>query len=154
MSLRAEAVPEEGEGRTRGRITHHLRRRAGQLRTDTYALYYACRDARVPWYAKALLAVIVGYVISPIDLIPDFIPVLGALDDLVLVPLGIAAAVKLIPTPVWEECRAKGRVLSDTAGPKSWLAGAIVVAIWVLILAAVVLVVVARRKPSVRLGPA
>jgi uncharacterized membrane protein YkvA (DUF1232 family) len=114
-------------------------------------LYYACRDARVPWYAKALLAVIVGYVISPIDLIPDFIPVLGALDELVLVPLGIAAAVKLIPKPAWEECRAKGRALSDKAGPKNWLAGAMVIVIWVLILAAAVLIVVAFRKPSGRL---
>ena len=145
--MKVDAVPEEGEGRTRGRITHHLRRRAGQLRAETYALYYACRDARVPWYAKALLAVIVGYVISPIDLIPDFIPVLGALDELVLVPFGIAAAVKLIPKPVWEECRAKGRALSGCAGPKSWLAGAVVIVIWVLVLAGVVSAVIVLRKP-------
>ena len=79
--------------------------RARALKRDTYALYLACRDPRVPWYAKALAAAVVAYALSPIDLIPDFIPVLGYLDDLLLVPLGLALALRLIPAPVMAECR-------------------------------------------------
>jgi uncharacterized membrane protein YkvA (DUF1232 family) len=71
--------------------------RARVLRREVYALYFACRDPRVPWYAKALAAGIVGYAFSPIDLIPDFIPVLGLLDELVLIPLGVLAVRALIP---------------------------------------------------------
>lgn len=125
-----------------------LRSRIARLRADTYALYYACRDPRVPWYAKALVAIVAGYAVSPIDLIPDFIPVLGALDELVLVPLGIAAAVRLIPRPIWEDCRAKGSALAARPGPRNWLAGAAVIAVWALLLAAAVWLVVALRKPK------
>jgi len=131
-------------------LLRRLRSRVAELRTDTYALYYACRDPRVPWYAKALLAVIVGYVISPIDLIPDFIPVLGSLDELVLVPLGIAAAVKLIPASVWEDCRARSRALSNGAGPRSWLAGALVIVIWALLLAGAAWLILASRRPGTK----
>ena len=74
-----------------------LRDRAKKLKTETRALYLAGRDPRTPWYARLLAAVVVAYALSPIDLIPDFIPVLGYLDDLVLVPLGIALAIKMIP---------------------------------------------------------
>ena len=81
--------------------------RARELRREVYALYFACRDPRTPWYAKWLVAGVVAYALSPIDLIPDFIPVLGQLDDLILVPLGIAIAIRLIPTEVLAECRAK-----------------------------------------------
>lgn len=83
------------------------RQRAAQLKAETYALYLAYRDPRVPWYARALAAVIVGYAFSPIDLIPDFIPVLGYLDDLVLIPLGVALLLRLIPAEVMAECRAR-----------------------------------------------
>ena len=83
-----------------------LRQRAGELRADGYALYLASRDPRVPWLAKVIAVLTVGYALSPIDLIPDFIPVLGHLDDLVLVPLGLALAIRLIPPPVLAEHRA------------------------------------------------
>lgn len=79
------------------------------LKTDTYALYLASRDRRVPWAARILVIVVVGYALSPVDLIPDFIPVLGYLDDMVLLPLGIALAIRLIPTDVWEQCRERAR---------------------------------------------
>lgn len=82
------------------------------LKRDAYALYLASRDRRVPWAAKILIMLVVGYVLSPIDLIPDFIPVLGYLDDMVLLPLGIALAIRLIPTDVWEQCRENARECS------------------------------------------
>ena len=82
------------------------KRRAGQLKRETYAMYLALRDPRVPWYARLVAACVVGYAFSPIDLIPDFVPVLGYLDDLIIVPLGIALALKMIPADVMAECRA------------------------------------------------
>ncbi|WP_407151326.1 YkvA family protein [Bradyrhizobium sp. ORS 86] len=79
---------------------------ARNLKRDSYALYLASRDPRVPWYAKALGVAIAAYALSPIDLIPDFIPVVGYLDDLILLPLGIWLAISLIPPEVMAECRA------------------------------------------------
>jgi len=88
-----------------------LRRRVRELRSDGYAVYLAMRDPRVPWFAKALLAAVALYAVSPIDLIPDFIPVLGLLDDLVIIPLGIALAARLIPRDIMEEHRRSAREL-------------------------------------------
>ena len=79
---------------------------ARNLKRDSYALYLASRDPRVPWYVKALAVAIAAYALSPIDLIPDFIPVFGYLDDLILLPLGIWLAISLIPQEVMAECRA------------------------------------------------
>src|SRR5438270_13940927 len=87
----------------------HLQQRAKQLKTELYALYLAYKDPRVPWYARVFAACVVGYAFSPIDLIPDPIPVVGYLDDLVLVPLGIALARKMIPADVLAECRVKAQ---------------------------------------------
>ena len=112
------------------------KQQARQLKADTYALYLACRDPRVPWYAKLFAACVVGYAFSPIDLIPDFIPVLGYLDDLVLVPLGIALAVRMIPGPILEECRLEARSALDR--PSNWVAAGIVVAIWLALTAVVI----------------
>ena len=78
-----------------------------ELRRELHALYLAAKDPRVPWYAKALAAFVVAYALSPFDLIPDFIPVVGLLDDLVVVPLGILAARRMIPAPVLADCRAR-----------------------------------------------
>jgi uncharacterized membrane protein YkvA (DUF1232 family) len=80
-----------------------------QIKVETYTLYLACRDPRTPWYAKLLAGVVVAYAVSPIDLIPDFIPVLGILDDLVIVPLGAFLAIKMVPKEVMAECREKAR---------------------------------------------
>ncbi|HMN59845.1 MAG TPA: YkvA family protein [Anaerolinea sp.] len=77
------------------------------LQRETYALYYAYRDPRVPWYAKAFIALVVAYAFSPIDLIPDFIPILGYLDDLLLIPLGVGLALRMIPAEVMRESRAR-----------------------------------------------
>jgi uncharacterized membrane protein YkvA (DUF1232 family) len=100
------------------------------LKQDTYALYLASRDRRVPWTAKIVLIVVVAYALSPIDLIPDFVPVLGYLDDMVLVPLGIALAIKLIPADVWEECKAEASTRLDSNLPSSRAATIVIVTIW------------------------
>ena len=96
-----------------------------------YALYLAYKDPRVPWYAKLLAACVVAYAFSPIDLIPDFIPVLGYLDDLILVPLGIYFVLKMIPDEVMVECREKARVLSSEKRPTNYLAATVIIAIWI-----------------------
>lgn len=119
------------------------RQRARRLKTETYALYLAYRDPRTPWYARLLAACVVGYAFSPIDLIPDFIPVLGVLDDLVLVPLGVALALKMIPAPVVADCRARAQQAARDGRPANWLAAVIVFAIW-LLLAVLALGLVAR----------
>jgi uncharacterized membrane protein YkvA (DUF1232 family) len=109
---------------------------ARDLKREVYALYFACRDPRVPWYAKALAAGIVGYALSPIDLIPDFIPVLGYLDDLVLLPLGIMAVRAMIAGEVLAECRERASRLESK--PRNWIAAAVIVAIWLGLAAAAI----------------
>src|SRR5579859_4082071 len=94
------------------------RQKVRALKRETYALYLACRDPRVPWYAKLLAGGVVAYLFSPIDPIPDFIPVLGFLDDLIIVPLGITLAVRLIPPAVMAECRA--RAAEEHGRPINW----------------------------------
>jgi len=120
--------------------------RAQQLQAEVYALYLAFRDPRVPWYAKAVAACVVGYALSPIDLIPDFIPVLGYLDDLVLIPLGIALTLRMIPPEVMVECRARARSELADGKPVSRVATAVIVAIWLGLaaLAAVAALLIAR----------
>ncbi len=108
--------------------------KARQLKVETYAIYLAYKDPRVPWYAKAWIAVVVAYAFSPIDLIPDFIPVLGYLDDLILLPLGVALALRLIPRAVMDECREKAAELLDQKRPVNWTAGVLIIAIWLLAL--------------------
>ena len=111
-----------------------LKRRARHLKAETLALYLAARDPRTPWYAKALVAGIVAYAFSPIDLIPDFVPVLGYLDDLILIPIGIALAIRLIPHAVLAECRARAQD-APNGNPVSRVAGAVIVATWLALAA-------------------
>lgn len=107
--------------------------KAKQLKTDTYALYLAYKDPRIPWYTKVFIAIIVGYALSPIDLIPDFIPVLGYLDDLIIIPAGISLSLKMIPKEVLEECREKAKHELRNGKPKNWVAAVIIVLIWLLV---------------------
>lgn len=118
-------------------------RRARALKTEVFAIYLACKDPRVPWQAKLFAACVVGYVFSPIDLIPDPIPVLGHLDDLVLIPLGIALAVRMIPGPVLAECRARAQAAASQRAPANWVAAGAIVALW-LVLAGAAIVWLAR----------
>ena len=121
--------------------------RAGQLKIETYAIYLAYRDPRVPWYARLFAACVVGYAFSPIDLVPDAIPILGYLDDLVLVPLGVALALKMIPENVMAECRQKADQAMREGKVVSWKAAAVIVLMWVLLaLLALALVLRALRR--------
>jgi uncharacterized membrane protein YkvA (DUF1232 family) len=108
---------------------------ARAIKRDVHAIYLAARDPRVPWYAKALALCIAGYALSPIDLIPDFIPVLGYLDDLIIVPLGIMAVVKLIPPEIMAEHRATAAIAAER--PTSRTAAAVIALIWIASLALV-----------------
>ena len=113
-----------------------VRATARHYMRDVYALYLATRDPRVPWLPKVITAIVVAYALSPIDLIPDFIPLLGQVDDLVLVPLGIAIAMRFIPSPIRAEHRAAaaGRFKELR---RIWVGGLIVVVLWLTILALV-----------------
>ncbi len=102
------------------------------LRTDVMTLYLAARDPRVPWHVKALAGLVAAYALSPIDLIPDFIPLLGLLDDVILVPLGVLAVIKLAPAPVMAELRREAETRVARPGA-SWLGALIVLALWIVI---------------------
>jgi uncharacterized membrane protein YkvA (DUF1232 family) len=119
--------------------------RVRQLKRETYALYLAARDPRTPWYAKALAICVVGYAISPIDLIPDFIPIVGYLDDLLLVPLGIAITLRLVPSHVLAESRERAQDALDRGALSRSLpvciATAAIIFCWLLVLALVGLLV-------------
>jgi uncharacterized membrane protein YkvA (DUF1232 family) len=114
------------------------RRRARQLSAQTYTLYLAYRHPRTPWYAKVFAALIVGYVFSPIDPIPDFIPGVGLLDEMVVVPIGVLIAAKMIPPDVLAECREKAREVAKGEKPVSRVAAVVVVAVWLLCVAVAV----------------
>ena len=107
--------------------------RAAALKADTYALYLAYRDPRVPWPAKLVAALVVAYALSPIDLIPDFIPVLGYLDDLLILPLGLALAARLIPPAVLSEHRAPASQRLSESPAHGWWGAAIVVTIGIVL---------------------
>jgi uncharacterized membrane protein YkvA (DUF1232 family) len=108
-------------------VIERLRIWAQATKRDVVALYLASRDPRVPWRAKALAAGVAAYALSPIDLIPDFIPVLGQIDDLIIVPLGILLAVKMIPPAIMEELRARAARMS---APETFSGALAVVATW------------------------
>jgi uncharacterized membrane protein YkvA (DUF1232 family) len=112
------------------------KRRAKDPKREVYVLYFACRDPRVPWYAKVLAAGIVGYASSPIDLVPDFIPVLGYLDELLVIPLGVMAVRALIPEVVLAECRERASRMEGK--PRNKIAAAIIVLVWFGLAAAVI----------------
>jgi uncharacterized membrane protein YkvA (DUF1232 family) len=109
-------------------MLERIKQWARTIKRDVIALWIAARDPRVPWYAKALAAAIAAYALSPIDLIPDFIPVLGYLDELVILPVGILLVVRLIPAPLMAEFRVQA---SEIAQPRSTVAAVIIVTIWV-----------------------
>ncbi len=123
------------------KVVERLRRWAGRLKAELYALYLAYRDPRVPLYARVFAACVVAYAFSPIDLIPDPIPVLGYLDDLVLIPLGVYLALRMVPEPVLAECREEAlRVIKEK--PTNRAAAAVVVALWLSLAALAVFFVI------------
>src|ERR1700676_5446455 len=114
-------------------MLQRLRDWARGIKRDVHALYLAARDPRVPWYAKAVALAVAAYAASPIDLIPDFIPVIGYLDDLIIVPLGIGLAIRLIPPDIMAQHRAFAA--APQARPVSKAAAGVIIAIWVLAIA-------------------
>ncbi len=116
--------------------------RVRALKKETFAIALACRHPRVPWHAKALALIVVGYALSPIDLVPDFIPVLGYLDDLVLIPLGIMLVVRMIPADVMADCRRRSEEMVGRATRAGKIAAAVIVTIWILTAAFLVWLVV------------
>ncbi len=121
------------------------KQRARALKKEVYALYLAYRDPRTPWYAKAVTALVVAYAFSPIDLIPDPIPVLGYLDDLVLVPLGAAIALRLIPPEVMVDARLKAEERLQTGKAVSWVGAVIIVLVWIALAAIALWLIIQRR---------
>ena len=112
-----------------------LKERAAPLKRELYALYLAYLHERTPWYAKAVIILTLAYAISPIDLIPDFIPVIGYLDDLIIVPAGISLSLRLVPPDVMEECRKSAA--SSVSTRLKWLVAALIILLWVLVIWAV-----------------
>jgi len=124
------------------RTIERLKQKSRHLKIEIYALYLAYRDPRVPWYAKAFVALVVGYALSPIDLIPDFIPVLGYLDDLILIPLGVAVALKMIPEKVMEDCRIRSKKLMSEKKPINRVAAVVIICIWLMLIVVTIALVV------------
>jgi uncharacterized membrane protein YkvA (DUF1232 family) len=109
-------------------VLDRLKQRARLLKRDTVTLYLAARDPRTPWYARALAAAVVAYALSPFDLIPDFIPILGLLDDLIIVPLGLALALRMVPAEVLSDCREQATGRADR--PVSRTGALLMIAVW------------------------
>jgi uncharacterized membrane protein YkvA (DUF1232 family) len=113
-----------------------LKNWAATLKREVMALWFVWRDPRTPWHARVLTMLIVAYALSPIDLIPDFIPVLGYLDELILLPVGIYMVLKLVPADALADARAKAQswVESRQAKPRNWIAAAVIVLLWAALL--------------------
>ena len=111
-----------------------LKDRARRLKSDIPAVFLALKDKKTPWYAKVFAAITVAYTLSPIDLVPDFIPVLGYLDDVILLPALVALTVKFIPKDVFEQCRAHAEGMWEDGKPKKWYYSVPIVFLWVLII--------------------
>jgi len=120
-----------------------LRLWAAALKREVMTLWFACRDPRTPWYARVLAMLIVAYALSPIDLIPDFIPVLGYLDELILLPVGTYLVLKLVPAEALADARARAQswVESRQPKPRNWIAAAVIVLLWVAVLWAAFLLI-------------
>jgi len=117
-------------------LSQGIKQKTENLKVELLALWFAYRHPKTPWYAKVLVMLIGGYAFSPIDLIPDFIPLIGYLDDLIILPLGIYIAVRLIPKDVLDETRVKAKEwLEQKRGdPKSKAAGVLIAFVWILVI--------------------
>ena len=123
-----------------------LKQRASSLKRDTLAIWYAAKDNRTPWYARALAVLVAAYALSPVDLIPDFIPVLGYLDDLILIPAGIALTLKMVPTAVMSDARIAAE--KSLAKPVTWWMTMFIILVWLAIFSLVVWLILPLFKKS------
>ena len=119
-----------------------LRERAKKLKTDVPAVFLALKRKETPWYAKIMAAIVVVYALSPIDLVPDFIPILGYLDDVIILPALIALTVKLIPKTVFAECRTQSEGMWQDGKPKKWYYAIPFVLIWIAVIALIVFAII------------
>lgn len=115
-----------------------LKERAKQLKKDIPAVFLALKKKETPWYAKILAILTIGYALSPIDLIPDFVPVLGYLDDVIILPLMVAATIKAIPTDIMEQCRTESERIWKDGKPIKWYYAIPIVLIWLIIIVLIV----------------
>jgi uncharacterized membrane protein YkvA (DUF1232 family) len=124
-------------------VLQRLQNWAATLKREVMVLWFACRDPRTPWYARVLTMLIVAYALSPIDLIPDFIPILGYLDELILLPVGIYLVLKLMPAQALADARSRAQswVESRQPKPRNWIAAVVVVLVWVGVLWAAFLLI-------------
>ncbi|WP_338449656.1 YkvA family protein [Niallia oryzisoli] len=113
-----------------GEYMEKLKVWARNLKRQIFILYFAYKDKRVPWFVKLFTACVVAYAFSPIDLIPDFIPILGFLDDVIILPIGIMLALKMIPKDVLSDCEVKANERMKSGKPKNWIAASIIIIIW------------------------
>ena len=118
-----------------------LKERAKQLKTDIPAVFLALGDRKTPWYAKALALLTVAYALSPIDMIPDFIPVLGYLDDLIILPVLVALTVRCIPTEVFAQYRERAKDMWADGKPQRWYYAVPIILIWILALGLILLAI-------------
>lgn len=131
-------------------LSTKLKAWARGLKREVATLWFALRDPETPWYAKAIGVVVIGYAMSPIDLIPDFIPVLGYLDDVILLPLGLALFRKLVPKTVFERARSRAEAEIGERRPTSKVAGAFVILLWLVaagLIIGAILGAIGRGKP-------
>lgn len=124
------------------RFVQRWKQRARQLTAEVYAVYVAYRDPRVPWYARLFAACVVAYAFSPIDLIPDPIPLLGYVDDLILIPIGIKLALAMIPPEVMAESREKAQAIMRQGKPVNRAAAVVIVAIWLAVATMMIVIMV------------
>ena len=115
-----------------------LKDRAKKLKTDIPAVFLALKEKGTPWYAKALAAIVIVYALSPVDLVPDFIPILGYLDDIIILPALIALTVKFIPNDVFEKCRKGAEGMWQNGKPKKWYYAIPFVLIWIIVILLIV----------------
>jgi len=126
----------------RMKFIEKIKQRVKQLRNETYTLYVACKDPRVSLLAKILISLIVGYAFSPIDLIPDFIPFLGQIDDLILISLGITIVRNIIPQGVLNECKFKVKEILNQEKPKNYAVSIIMAIIWLSIISLTLIAII------------
>jgi uncharacterized membrane protein YkvA (DUF1232 family) len=144
--IKAKVVKSEGAGPQKGNsLRERLNSHALTIKTELFALGLAYRDARTPWYARLLTIIVVAYAFSPIDLIPDFIPVFGYLDDLLLVPIGIGLAIRMIPADVMREARERAGREAGQTKPPGWLGVVLILGVWVLILAGLLILIFHKK---------
>lgn len=130
MCIRYKTTKVFNIGNNKGVNMDKIKDWAKSLKRKIFILYFAYKDARVPWYAKVFSACVVAYAFSPIDLIPDFIPILGYLDDLILIPIGIMFALKMIPESVISDCEVKAEEMMKKGKQKNWIVGSLIVLLW------------------------